>query len=65
MLDYSKVEQLLKKEFPSSTQDEIDYVISTLPANMPYPVVKALVKIAKHRVKNLSVSQDASCGTQD
>ena len=52
MLDYSKVVQLLKREFPSITQEEIDYMISTLPANMPYSAVKALVKMTKHLQNN-------------
>ena len=52
MLDYSKVVQLLKKEFPSITQEEIDYMISTLPSNMPFPAVKALVKMTKHLQDN-------------
>lgn len=47
MLDYSKVTQLFKKEFPSITQDEIDYLISILPLNVPYPSVKALVRVTK------------------
>ena len=52
MLDYSKVVQLLKKEFPQITQEEIDYMISTIPSSMPYPAVKAMVKLTKHLIDN-------------
>ena len=52
MLDYSKVVQLLKKEFPSITQEEIDYMIGTLPSSMPFLAVKSLVKMTKHLQDN-------------
>lgn len=78
MLDYSKVVQLIKKELPSATDEEIDYMISTIPTNMPYPAVKVMIKLTKHLVDNpakrellkkldtkQTVQQDASCGTQD
>lgn len=47
MLDYSKVTQLIKKEFPSLTQEEIDHWISILPSNLPYSSVKVLVRVTK------------------
>lgn len=77
MLDYSKVVQLIKKELPSATQEEIDYMISIIPSGMPYPAVKAMVKLTKHLIDNpakrkllklkmkQTVLQDASSGTQD
>lgn len=52
MLDYSKVVQLIKKELPSATQEEIDYMISTIPSSMPYPAVKAMIKLTKHLIDN-------------
>ena len=52
MLDYSKVVALIKKELPSATDEEIDYMISTIPANTPYILVKNLVKLTKHLVDN-------------
>lgn len=52
MLDYSKVVELIKKEFPSATQEEIDYMISTIPSSMPYSAVKAMVKLTKHLIDN-------------
>lgn len=52
MLDFYKVKQLLKKEFPDITQEEIDEMISQLPPSMPYPAVKALVKLTKHLKDN-------------
>lgn len=77
MLDYSKVVQLIKKELPSATQEEIDQMISTIPSSMPYLAVKAMIKLTKHLIDNpakrkllkldteQTVHQDASCGTQD
>lgn len=52
MLDYSKVVELIKKELPSATQEEIDYMISTIPSSMPYSAVKAMVKLTKHLIDN-------------
>ena len=52
MLDYSKVVELIRKELPSVTQEEIDYMISTIPSSMPYPAVKAMIKLTKHLVDN-------------
>ena len=52
MLDYSKVVELIKKEIPSATQEEIDYMISTIPSSTPYSVVKAMVKLTKHLIDN-------------
>lgn len=52
MLDYSKVVELIKKELPSATQEEIDYMISTIPSSMPYPVVKSMIKLTKHLIDN-------------
>lgn len=52
MLDYSKVVELIKKELPSATQEDIDYMISTIPTSMPYPAVKAMIKLTKHLVDN-------------
>ena len=47
MLDYSKVFELLKKEFPDISQQEIDDMILQIPADMPLYAVKAVVKITK------------------
>ena len=52
MLDFYKVKQLLKKEFPDITQEEIDEMISQIPPSMPYAGVKSLVKIIKHLKDN-------------
>lgn len=52
MLDYSKVVELIKKELPSATDEEIDYMISTIPSSMPFPAVKAMIKLTKHLVDN-------------
>lgn len=52
MLDYSKVVELIKKELPSATQEEIDYMISTIPSSMPYPAVKVMIKFTKHLIDN-------------
>ena len=52
MLDYSKVVELINKELPSATQEEIDYMISTIPSSMPFQAVKALVKMTKHLIDN-------------
>lgn len=52
MLDFYKVKQLLKKEFPDITQEEIDEMISQIPPSMPYAGVKSLIKITKHLKDN-------------
>lgn len=52
MLDYSKLVELIKKELPSATQEEIDYMISTIPSSMPYSAVKSMVKLTKHLIDN-------------
>lgn len=52
MLDFSKVVTLIKKELPSSTDEQIDYMISTIPPSTPYILVKNLVKLTKHLVDN-------------
>lgn len=52
MLDYSKVVALIKKELPSVTDEEIDYMISTIPPSTPYHLVKGMVKLTKHLVNN-------------
>ena len=52
MLDFYKVKQLLTKEFPDITQEEIDEMISQIPPSMPYAAVKSLIKITKHLKDN-------------
>ena len=52
MCDYAKVVEILKKEFPSITQDEIDEMISQIPPEMPTQVAKSMIKLTKHLVNN-------------
>ena len=52
MLDYSKVVALIKKELPSATDEDIDYMISTIPPSTSYALVKTMVQLTKHLIDN-------------
>lgn len=52
MLDFSKVAEKLRKNFPDITQEEIDEMISQIPAYLPMQAVDAMIKMTKACMKN-------------
>lgn len=52
VLDYSKVEQKLKKAIPEITQEEINEIISTIPPTMPMVLVSSMIQVLKVTYKN-------------
>lgn len=52
MVKYEKVVELLKKEFPEITQNEIDEMISQIPMHLPMPLVLLAIKATKLKMQS-------------